>query len=60
MYFPFSSRTVTWLLEPSLLKGESILVNLFSYLNAGGVLPYMAYTGTCRWTGYVFFLASLS
>ena len=20
----------------------------------GGVLPYMAYTGTCRWTGYGF------
>ena len=25
----------------------------------GGVLPYLGYTGTCRWTGYVF-LASLS
>ena len=29
-------------------------------LNAwGGVLPYLDYTGTCRWTGYGF-LASLS
>ena len=21
----------------------------------GGVLPYLSYTGTCRWTGYGFF-----
>ena len=23
-------------------------------LGGGGVLPYMAYTGMCRWTGYGF------
>ena len=24
------------------------------------IFPYVAYTGTCRWTGYVFFFASLA
>ena len=28
-------------------------------LDPGGVLPYLGYTGTCRWIGYGF-LASLS
>ena len=29
------------------------------HLGAGGALPYLGYTGTCRWTGYGF-LALLS
>ena len=41
---------------------SSRIVNIYkqplSLPGGGGVLPYLGYTGTCRWTGYGF-LASL-
>ena len=51
-------------------KENSVTINLNSNveemnskeqrsITPGGVLPYLGYTGTCRWTGYGF-LASLS
>ena len=30
------------------------------HLAPGGVLPYLSYTGTCRWTGYVFFRLAIA
>ena len=36
--------------------------NVATYIGSnpgGGVLPYLGYTGTCHWTGYGFWLASV-
>ena len=43
-------------LDPeSLIRRITLLLSLFLLkCPGGGVLPYMAYTGMCRWTGYDF------
>jgi len=33
---------------------QSLLPPNISTIVSPGVLPYMAYTGTCRWTGFGF------
>ena len=36
------------------ISGEELKLTGYLCSSRGGVLPYMAYTGMCRWTGYGF------
>ena len=59
MHKAINYETVTW---PYSRQGQSFrkrweshdFLRSFTPGGGGGALPYMAYTGTCRWTGYGF------
>ena len=55
LYGPTLSRQITYLF----ISCYKLAYKWVYAPGGGGVLPYLGYTGTCRWIGYGF-LASLS
>ena len=60
-YVPYSYRTVSGFFNVPyyLISNKDYETGPPVSRGGGGVLPYLGYTGTCRWIGYGF-LASLS
>ena len=47
-------ETISKLRDSSQIKEHSLIYRLNTVFGPGGALPYLAYTGMCRWTGYGF------